>query len=95
MDFEWDDQKAITNYSKHRVRFTEAASVWLDENALEIPDPEHSDSEDRWIRLGISSHLRILVVVYLEKLPNRLIRIISARKANKQEETEYLAKVIT
>ncbi len=47
VEFEWDDKKATSNYSKHGVRFDEAASIWFDENALEIPDPEHSESEER------------------------------------------------
>ena len=46
MEFEWDDKKAEANYQKHAVRFSEAATVWLDENALEIPDPEHSNHEE-------------------------------------------------
>ena len=90
MEFEWDDAKARVNYKKHGVRFAEAASIWLDAKSLEIPDPEHSKDEDRWIRIGVSSRLRALVVVYVEKIEGKRIRIISARKADKAEEATYL-----
>lgn len=89
MDFEWDDAKAESNYQKHRIRFSEAATVWQDEAALEIPDPEHSKSEERWIRLGVSRNANILVVVYCEKIEGELIRIISSRAANKEESKLY------
>ncbi len=93
MLFEWDDQKALLNFKKHKVRFTEAVSIWLDANALEICDENHSQSEDRWIRLGISRQSKILVVVYVEKLENMRIRIISARKATKNEKDEYFSRI--
>lgn len=89
MDFEWDDNKANSNLKKHGIRFAEAATVWLDPSALEIPDPEHSQSEERWIRLGYSTQAKILVVVYVEKIEGEKIRIISARKATKTEENQY------
>jgi len=89
MDFEWDDNKADSNFKKHGVRFSEAVTVWTDESALEMHDPDHSDDEDRWIRLGYSNQTRILVVVFCEKVEGKLTRIISARKANKDEEKEY------
>lgn len=92
MEFEWDDAKAKANYKKHGVRFAEAASIWFDAKSLEIPDPEHSKDEDRWIRIGISLHLRALVVVYIEKVEGERIRIISARKADKAEEATYLER---
>ena len=90
MDFEWDDKKAEQNLRKHNVRFTEAATTWLDSNAIEIPDPKHADNEDRWIRLGVSNQLRVLVVVYVEKVEDQLCRIISARKADSSEQAQYL-----
>jgi len=68
MDFEWDDSKAESNFKKHQVRFSEAVTVWMDENSLEMFDPDHSKDEDRWIRLGYSTHARILGVVYCKKL---------------------------
>ena len=89
MDFEWDDDKAERNFKKHGVRFSEAATVWLDENALEMFDPDHSEDEDRWIRLGYSAHARALVIVYCEKIPDEVIRIVSARKATPEEELQY------
>jgi uncharacterized DUF497 family protein len=89
MEFEWDDKKAESNYQKHAVRFSEAVTVWLDENALEIPDPEHSNHEERWIRLGFSSRARILLIIFVEK-HEEIIRIISARKAKGKEQLQYV-----
>lgn len=89
MDFEWDDAKAESNYRKHKVRFSEAVTVWLDDSALEIPDPDHSENEERWIRLGISQNANVLVVVYCEKIEGEVVRIISARAANKTESKRY------
>lgn len=89
MEFEWDDTKAERNFDKHRVRFTEAATIWLDGNALEIWDPNHSEFEDRWIRLGISRFARVLIVVYIEKIEEKRVRIISARKATRSEIIQY------
>ena len=89
MDFEWDDNKADSNFNKHGIRFAEAATVWLDPSSLEIPDPEHSQDEERWIRLGYSTQAKILVVVYVEKIEGEKIRIISARKATKTEGNQY------
>lgn len=93
MEFEWDDEKAKKNQIKHGVRFTEASSIWLDGNAIEIPDPDHSDSEERWIRMGASRNLRILVVVYVERVSDEVIRIISARKADKKEQAQYAKRL--
>lgn len=89
MEFDWDSNKADRNLEKHRVRFTEAATVWLDENALEIWDPDHSEFEDRWIRIGTSHFARVLIVVYVEKIEGKRIRIISARKATRTEIRQY------
>ncbi len=89
MDFVWDDMKAESNLKKHGVRFTEAASIWLDSNSIEIPDKDYSDNEDRWVRMGFSKNLRVLVVVFAEKIEDEQIRIISARKANKLEQKTY------
>ncbi len=89
MDFEWDDAQAASNLRKHGIRFSEAATVWLDASALEMHDPDHSQEEDRWIRLGCSGHRRALVVVYCERLDGNTIRLISARKATKPEQKQY------
>ncbi len=89
MDFEWDDAKAESNFKKHGVRFSDAVTIWQDESALEIPDPDHSEDEERWIRLGISRKANVLVVVYCERVEGELVRIISARSANKEESKLY------
>jgi uncharacterized DUF497 family protein len=89
VEFEWDDNKAESNLKKHGVRFHEAATIWLDENALEIPAPDHSDSEERWIRLGFSRSARLLIVAYVVRVEGERIRIISARKAVRLEIDQY------
>ena len=89
VEFEWDDTKATNNFKKHGVRFSEATTIWLDDLGVEIPDPEHSIEEERWIRLGYSSKARILVVVYCEKANDETVRIISARRATKVEQAQY------
>ena len=88
LGFEWDAQKASRNREKHGITFIEAVSVFADEGALLIDDPDHSAEEDRYILLGLSSALRILVVIhsYREKED---IRIISARRANVHERSRY------
>ena len=89
MDFEWDDKKAESNFKKHGVRFSEAVTIWRDDGAVEMHDPEHSRNEERWIRLGYSNRAKMLVVVYCEKTEDERIRIISARKATPTEERQY------
>lgn len=87
-EFSWDDLKAHHNLKKHGVSFIEATTVWYDPESLEIPDPDHSITEERWIRLGYSAHSRVLVVVYCE-FSNGIIRIISSRKATTNEKKQY------
>jgi len=87
--FEWDKQKALSNETKHAVSFNEAKTVFFDEHAKVIHDPEHSDNEERFIILGFSSSARALVVCHCYKENNGLIRIISARKASKRESKQY------
>lgn len=65
-----------------------------DENALEISDVNHSEKEERWVRLGVSSKINILCVVFVEKVDNSCIRIISARKATRSEEIEYIKRLV-
>ncbi len=89
MEFEWDDNKADMNLKKHGVRFSEAVTIWLDHTALELPDPDHSSSEERWIRLGYSTQAHMLVVVYVEKIEGERVRVISARKATRSEQEQY------
>jgi uncharacterized DUF497 family protein len=83
--FEWDPDKAANNFSKHGVRFAEAVTVFEDEAALTMPDDEAG--EERFVALGIGSTGRILVVVYTTREDR--IRIISARKATRQEQLQY------
>ena len=89
LTFEWDSRKASENQRKHGISFEEAKSAFLDENARVIPDPEHSDKEDRFVLLGLSIRLRLLVVVHCYRRDNDVIRIISARKADRSERQQY------
>ena len=90
--FEWDPVKAELNYAKHKVTFEEAKSVFYDENAVLIADPDHSSlDEDRFIMLGLSSELHMLLVCHCYRENDR-IRIISARKANNLEAAQYGGK---
>ena len=84
--FSWDNRKNSTNQKKHGVTFEEAQSVFFDENAIEYFDPDHSESEDRFLMLGHSYRLRVLVVSYTLRNDGTEIRIISARKATKKEQ---------
>ncbi len=89
ISFEWDPRKDTSNKRKHKVSFEEASSVFSDENALLIPDPDHSEEEDRFVLLGVSFSLRVLVVVHCFQEREGVIRIVSARKANKGEASQY------
>ncbi len=90
--FDWDPAKNAINLKKHRISFDEASTVFLDENALLIDDPDHSDDEDRFILLGLSSSLRLLLVCHCYRAEDGLIRIISARKADRLESQDYLGR---
>ena len=85
--FEWDEEKAKTNFKKHRVSFDEAMTVFLDPFSIMISDPDHSVDEQRYIDIGSSDKGRVLVVVYTERRSN--IRIISCRKATPTERKVY------
>jgi len=87
--FEWDDKKAELNLRKHGVSFVEAESVFYDECARIIPDPDHSHGEDRFILLGLSSSQRLLMVCHCYRVSETVIRVISARKATKNEAKQY------
>jgi len=87
--FEWDERKNRENRRKHKVSFEEAQSVFLDENALRFFDPDHSQDEDRFLMLGMSFTLRVLVVCHCYREDESVIRIISARKADKSEQSDY------
>ncbi len=87
--FFWDKRKNASNKKKHGISFEEAETVFYDENARLIHDPDHSEDEDRFILLGMSFNLNILVVVHCYKRDDEIIRIISARKATKNESKQY------
>jgi uncharacterized DUF497 family protein len=87
--FDWDPKKAAANLRKHKVSFEDAQSVFSDDRALLIDDPDHSDDEERFVLLGLSQSLRILVVVHCYRAEGRVIRIISARKADADERSIY------
>ena len=89
LQFEWDARKATANEKKHDVSFEEARSVFYDERARLIDDPDHSDDEDRFILLGMSTRLRIIVVCHCFRQSEAVVRIISARRANRSEEADY------
>jgi uncharacterized protein len=87
--FDWDPKKAATNLRIHKVSFEDAQSIFSDERALLIDDPDHSEDEDRFVLLGLSQSLRLLVVVHCYRAEGRVIRIISARKADADERSFY------
>ena len=87
--FEWDARKNAANKRKHGVSFEEARTVFYDDRALLIEDPDENDEEDRFVLLGISAALRMLVVCHCYREKDSLIRMISARKANRKEREDY------
>ena len=89
LHFIWDEDKNKTNQKKHGISFDEAKTVFFDENAVEFQDPDHSKEEDRFILLGFSFKLRMLVVCYCYREKDTVIRIISARKATNKERLNY------
>ena len=88
LSFEWDEKKNASNKKKHGISFDEAKTVFTDQFARLIADPDHSDEEDRFILLGTSINSRLLVVCHCIR-SNDSIRIVSARKADKDERTIY------
>jgi uncharacterized DUF497 family protein len=89
IDFDWDPNKAAGNIRKHGISFEEASSAFYDERSRLIYDPDHSQDDDRYILLGVSEESRLLMVCHLYKENDRLIRIISARPATKDERRQY------
>lgn len=87
--FEWSSAKAELNARKHQVGFDEAVTVFGDEHARLIADPDHSDTEERYVLLGLSSRLRLLVVVHVYRAGDEVIRLISARAATRGEARHY------
>ena len=90
--FRWDDRKNKANIKKHGIAFEEAKTVFYDEQAKVYFDPDHSDEEDRFILLGMSVKLRVLVVCHCFRESETVVRIISARKADKEEAQDYWRK---
>jgi len=89
LSFERDSNKAETNARKHGVTFEEAKTVFFDDRALVIPDPDHSEKEDRFIIMGESGQSRMLVVVHCFRRSGTVIRLISARRAGSKEQKPY------
>ena len=90
--FELDSQKEKINLRKHGISFGEAQSVFLDDEALLILDPDHSLDERRFVMLGLSQKIRLLLVCHCYRENDQVIRIISARKADREETKVYLSK---
>jgi uncharacterized protein len=90
VEFEWDADKASSNLSKHGVSFGEAMTVFGDALEVTIPDPAHSDTELRFVSIGLSEADRLLVVAYTER--DQRVRIISAREATRKERRDYESK---
>ena len=88
--FEHDPAKEKLNIRDHKITFVEAQTVFLDENAKLIDDPDHSDEEDRFLMLGLSVNLRLLIVCHCYRGEDGVVRIISARKATKSESKQYV-----
>lgn len=89
IEFEWNQSKAISNKKKHNVSFEEAQSVFYDDFAVQFYDEENSETEDRFLMLGLSNESKLLLVCHCEKEEGNIIRIISARKATKNESKLY------
>lgn len=92
LSFEWDPVKAASNAAKHGIAFEEAKTVFYDDNALVIPDPDHSQDEDRFIIMGRSAESQMLVVIHCFRKEGSSIRIISARRAGRKEQKPYWEK---
>lgn len=90
--FDWDPDKAKTNSKKHKVSFEQATTVFHDPNTISVFDSEHSETEDRWITIGIDKNGILLVIIHTYQQLNKnksKIRLISARKATKIETVQY------
>ena len=90
--FEWDEPKSSVNRRKHGVSFEEAATVFTDEHALYLADPDHSDREQRYLLLGLSTAVRLLIVCHCYRSRESVVRIISARRANRRERAQYVRR---
>ena len=92
LQFTWDAAKARANVAKHGVSFKEAETAFSDEDAILVPDPEHSTIEERFLLIGYSVALRVIVVVHCEPDAVGVIRLISARRATRSERGQYAAR---
>jgi uncharacterized DUF497 family protein len=90
--FEWDEKKHSLNKRKHGVSFNEGQTIFADENGLLLDDPDHSHDEDRFVLLGLSSSLRLLVLSHTYRKGDAIVRIISARKATRSEQEQYWSR---
>lgn len=88
--FEWDEAKNLANKTKHGIDFNEAQTVFFDETAILFDDPEHSFEEERFIILGMSENANVCIVCHCYRRSDSIIRIISARKATKEEKKRYV-----
>lgn len=88
-DIQWDEKKNQVNQSKHGIAFEEASTVFDDPYARQFADPDHSQEEDRFLLVGTSNQLRVLLVCYCERFQENIIRIISARRLNKEEKRQF------
>lgn len=89
MIFEWDENKALANIKKHGVSFEEARAVFYDDYAVLFDDPDHSEAEDRFLIIGMSSEKGVCIVIHCYRSEDERIRIISARKATRTERSIY------
>ncbi|MCP4556349.1 MAG: BrnT family toxin [Herbaspirillum sp.] len=89
LKIEWDPRKAASNQRKHGISFEEASTAFSDERARIVSDPDHSEDEERFVLLGMSWSLRVLVVCHCYREKSDLIRIFSARRATKAERAQY------
>jgi uncharacterized DUF497 family protein len=87
--FDWDPKKYRENQRDHKVSFEEAKTAFADEHGLLMADPDHSEDEDRFLLLGLSANLRLLVVCHTYREDEEVIRLISARTADRSERTQY------
>lgn len=94
LHFDWGEPKNRGNIRKHGVSFEEARTVFADDNALLIADPDHSAHEDRFVMMGMSRNLHVLVVCHCYREGDEIVRLISARKATRKERNFYMENLL-
>jgi uncharacterized DUF497 family protein len=90
--FEWDSRKAAANLRRHGISFAEAETAFYDDYASIVEDPDHSEDEERFLLLGMSAGLRVILVVHAVREAGAVIRLVSARKATSSERAQYDAR---